>query len=32
MGRMRQLKSWPAVNAAFEGAVAGNAGKEFVRV
>jgi hypothetical protein len=29
---MKQLKSWPAVNAVFEGAVAGNAGKEFVRV
>ena len=32
MDRMKQLKSWAAVNAVFEGAVAGNAGKEFVRV
>jgi glutathione S-transferase len=32
MGRMKQLKSWAAVNAVFEGAVAGNAGKDFVRV
>ena len=32
LGRMKQLKSWPQVNAVFEGAVAGNAGKNFVRV
>lgn len=32
MGRMKQLNSWATVNAMFEGAVAGNAGKEFVRV
>jgi glutathione S-transferase len=32
LGRMKQLKSWNEVNAAFEGAVAGNAGKVFARV
>jgi len=32
LGRMKQLKSWPAVNAVFEGAVAGNKGKDFMRV
>jgi glutathione S-transferase len=32
LGRMKQLKSWPQVNAVFEGAVEGNAGKNFVRV
>jgi len=32
LGRMKQLKSWAGVNAAFEGAVAGNKGKEFARV
>jgi glutathione S-transferase len=31
LGRMRQLPHWSEVNAAFEGAVAGNKGKEFVR-
>jgi hypothetical protein len=29
---MKQLKSWPAVNAVFEGAVAGNKGRNFARV
>lgn len=32
LGRMKQLRSWASVNAAFEGAVAGNRGKEFARV
>ena len=32
LGRMKQLKSWNAVNEVFEGAVAGNKGKEFARV
>jgi glutathione S-transferase len=32
LGRMKQLKSWASVNAAFEGAVAGNKGKEFARI
>ena len=31
LGRMRQLPHWGDVNAAFEGAVAGNKGKDFVR-
>ena len=30
--RMKQLPNWAEVNAAFEGAVAGNKGKEFARV
>jgi glutathione S-transferase len=30
--RMKQLKSWPQVNAAFEGMVAGNKGKAFARI
>ena len=32
LGRMRQLKSWNAVNEVFEGAVAGNKGKQFATV
>jgi glutathione S-transferase len=32
LGRLKQLRSWKDVNAAFEGAVAGNQGKEFARV
>ena len=32
LGRMKQLESWNAVNEVFEGAVAGNRGKEFARV
>ena len=32
LGRMKQLRSWPEVNAVFEGAVAGNKGREFARV
>lgn len=32
LDRMKQLKSWPQVNAAFEGMVAGNKGKAFARV
>jgi glutathione S-transferase len=32
LGRMKQLKSWPEVNAIFEGAVAGNKGRNFARV
>ena len=32
LGRMKQLPHWGEVNAAFEGAVAGNKGKDFARV
>ena len=32
LARMKQLKSWAGVNAVFEGAVAGNRGKDFARV
>ena len=32
LGRMKQLRSWSAVNEVFENIVAGNRGKEFVRV
>ena len=32
LGRVKQLKAWPGVNAVFESLVAANQGKEFVRV
>ena len=32
LGNVKKLKSWASVNAAFEGAVAGNKGKAFARV
>src|SRR5688572_4569217 len=32
LGRLKQLRSWKDTNAVFEGAVAGNKGKEFARV
>ena len=32
LGRLKQLRTWKEVNAAFEGAVAGNQGKAFARV